>query len=219
MQSCKHIYRISLVGRGSQESLKSNSLFLFLPLSEHPVKLRPNLHPPEEMFGWPQHTPAPFPHSYFCCSSRNPGTGLERMWVLQSQLQSRNSHFGIMSLHYSTEQLNSAGMESGIKLSLASPEAKSGQSKGSKAHLNTSPARSSGHQQFMAALHPCLVAVCEAGAGTGFTLTHFFHIVLLKTEINYRINTSFADSKTQPNKPMMRNKILHTWINCEVETT
>lgn len=41
MQSCKHIYRISLAGRGPQGSLKSNSLFLFLPLSEPPVKLRP----------------------------------------------------------------------------------------------------------------------------------------------------------------------------------
>lgn len=129
MHSRKHIYRISLVGRGPQGSLKSNSLFLFLPLSEPPVHLRPNLHPPEEMFGCLQHTPVPFPHSYFCCSSWNPGTGLERMQVLHCQLQSRNSHFGIMSLHYSTEQPNSAGMESGIKLSLASTEAKSGQSR------------------------------------------------------------------------------------------
>lgn len=200
MHSCKQIYRISLAGRGPQGSLKSNSLFLFLPLSEPPVHLRPNLHPPEEMFGCPQHTPVPFPHSYFCCSPRNPGTGLERMQVLHCQLQPRNSHSGIMSLHYSTEQPNSAGMKSGINdhwLAQKLSQAKAG----SKAHLNASPASSSGHQQLMAALHPCLLAVCEAGLGTGFTLTHLFHLTPLKTEIYTELKKVLQKEKPNQTKP------------------
>lgn len=61
MQSCKHIYRIPSVGRGPPGSLKSSSLFLFLPLSEPPVYLRPNLPLPEEMFSAPSTPQLPFP--------------------------------------------------------------------------------------------------------------------------------------------------------------
>lgn len=51
------------------------------------------------------------------------------MQVLHCQPQSRNSYFEIKSLCYSTELPSSAGVKSVIKLSLASTEAKSGQSR------------------------------------------------------------------------------------------
>lgn len=70
----------------------------------------------------------------------------------------------------------------------------------------------------MAALHVCLVAVCEAGAGTGFTLTHFFRTVPLKTELYYRIKASFADRKPSQTNPVEKQNNAH--INpYEAETT
>jgi len=67
----------------------------------------------------------------------------------------------------------------------------------------------------MAALHPYLVAVCEAGAGTGFTLAHFFLTASLKAEYYYRINKSFADKKNPKQKKQNIEQMNHN----EFETT
>lgn len=92
------------------------------------------------------------------------------------------------------------GVKSVIKLPLASTEAKSGQSR-EQVHLEMSPAKFSGCLQYMAALQPCLVAVCEVGLGSGFTLTCFFHIAAHRAEYYYRINKHFCRCKEkQPSK-------------------
>lgn len=66
----------------------------------------------------------------------------------------------------------------------------------------------------MAALHPCLVAVCEAGVGTGFTLAYFFPYSSLITEL-----TKVLQIKTPNNQTHDEKQNITQMNHDEVETT
>lgn len=185
------------LGRGIQILSTGSATFVSasrIPCSPSqwaPAHLRPNLHPPREMFGCLQQH-----HKFLFLPS--PSVTLQEALAQHLKeckcfnvIHSPETNMLGLWAHIILQSSLTAGMKLVIKLSLASTEAKSGQSR-EQVHLKISPARSSSHQQYMAALQPCLVAVCEAG--TSFTLTCFFHIAPLKAEYFYRINERFCRS-------------------------